>query len=412
MAELRVHSLIDKNTKTVNLTGDNTVLIRNHSAAEIVMEAVGVVNLDTVRIVNGSASEWGTVTADGYIRATFPNVEADTFFVTAEDEDGRYISKEVVTDMVDYINLTCNVVNMRPDASGNIVLYCYGDCFNGNFGKVTNTLTVQYRYRIAGGSWSSYNSMTVGVTGNGYTAQKSLSGLNYEATYEFEFRVADQLMTVDTALNGVTTLPVFHWGKNDVAFEVPVEFKKGIVSPLPLNNSGTFFIKNSSGVLNLVTEGILLNANAFVYNGKFVEFSESGTWQPTLTNPEGTITVSGVYWSQYGWYSKCGNVVTVGFHIKFYPDTAYNYQYIAIGGLTEKLIPAYPCAGGGLCSGAFVVGGFDFQCFVAETTGRITTRVQTCNNTSSTKLETSARGCQYFSSYELTLSGTITYMTA
>jgi hypothetical protein len=71
----------------------------------------------------------------------------------------------------------------------------------------------------------------------------------------------------------------------------------------------------------------------------------------------------------------------------------------------------FPTAGGGMCSGAYVSAGFDFQCFVAQQSGAITTRIQQCNNTSATNLGTSATGVFYRSGGgEMTLSGTITYM--
>lgn len=410
MAELRVHSLIDTKTKTFNLTGNNTVLIRNHSTAEIVLEAVGVVNLDTVRIVNGSASEWGTVTEDGYIRATFPNVEADTFSVTAEDEYGRFIRKDVVANMIDYINLTCYAANNRPDASGNVSLQCAGNYFSGSFGKVANTLTVQYRYRAANGSWSGYNSMSASVSGSTYSAYASLSGLNYEATYEFEFRATDQMMTVSTALSGVTTLPVFHWGANDFAFEVPVDFNSKGATGLKINdflgfgNATNMILTRSTGELEIYAPTINLAGLFLKRNGQDVAFAEYGTWTPYLS-------CSGVYVENDGWYSKCGNVVTVGFRVKMYCDPGYESTNISISEL--PFTPTIAAAGSGMCSGAYVSAGFNFQCFVAETSGLITTRVQACNNTSAGNLATSASGCRYSANNgELTLSGTITYMTA
>ena len=409
MAELRVHSLIDTKTKTVSLTGNNTVLIRNHSTAEIVLEAVGVVNLDTVRIVNGSASEWGTVTEDGYIRATFPNVEADTFSVTAEDEYGRFIRKDVVANMIDYINLTCYAVNNRPDASGNVSLQCVGNYFSGSFGKVANTINVEYRYRTANGSWSGYTSMSASVSGNTYSAYASLSELNYEATYEFEFRATDQMMTVSTALSGVTTLPVFHWGANDFAFEVPVDFKSKGVSKLKIidflgfGNTTNMILTRSTGELEIYAPTIDLVGLFLKRNGQDVAFAEYGEWTPYLS-------CSGVYNEQSGWYSKSGNVVTVGFRIKMYPDSGYENTNISISEL--KFAPLSAAAGGGLCSGAYVSGGLNFQCFVAEKNGQITTRVQACNNTGLGTLATSESGCKYPPlNGELTLSGTITYMT-
>ena len=414
MAELRVYSLFDTRTKTINLTGNSAVLIRGHSTAELIMGAEGVINLDTVIITNGSAREYGVAMDDpmsGYVRAEFPNVQTDTFSVRCEDADGNFIRKDVVANMiVDYIDLTCHIANNRPDASGNVSLHCFGNYFNDSFGKVANTLTVQYRYRIAGGSWSSYTSMSVSKSGNTYSAFAYLTGLNYEATYEFEFRAADQLMTVDTALSCVTTLPVFHWGASDFAFEVPVDFKSKGVTGLKINDTlrfksvSTLIEEPSAGTLELHAAIINLAGSIIQRNGQDVAFAEYGTWTPYLG-------CSGVYLEQRGWYSKCGNTVTVGFRVKIYPDSGYNTTDIEISGL--PFIPAYAAAGGGLCSGALVSGGFDFQCFVAETRGLITTRVQACNNTGSGSLATSASGCKYPpSSGELTLSGTITYMTA
>lgn len=414
MAELRVYSLFDTRTKTINLTGNSAVLIRGHSTAEIIMGAEGVINLDTVIITNGSAREWGIAMDEpmrGYVRAEFPNVQTDTFSVTCEDEKGNYVRKDVVANMmVDYIDLTCHASNNKPDASGNVELECYGNYFNVSFGKIANTLTVQYRYRKAGGSWSSYTSMSVSKSDNAYSAYANLSGLDYEATYEFEFRAADQLMTVDTALSGVTTLPLFHWGANDVAFEVPVDFKRKGVSGLKIkdyisfNTTSNMIVETGAGELSISAPALNISCSILKQNGNPVAFAEYGTWTPELN-------CAGVYWEQSGWYSKCGNVVTVGFRLKMYPDSGYSAIDINISGL--PFTPSIAASGGGMCSGVVVGGGFNFQCFVAETTGNITTRVQACNNTSSGTLSTSASGCKYpASNGTVTLSGTITYMTA
>ena len=427
MAELKVYSLFDTKTQTINLTGNSAVLIRGHSTAEIIMGADGVINLDTVIIKNGSAREYGIAMDEpmrGYVRATFPNVQTDTFSVSCEDGDGNMVRKDVVAYMmVDYINLTCNVLNMRPDANGNMSLYCYGNYFNGSFGKVTNTLTVQYRYRKAGGSWSSYTSMTVSKSGNGYTAQANLSGLDYEATYEFEYRASDQLMTVDTALSGVSTLPVFHWGANDFAFEVPVDFKRKGVSGLSISDylgfsgSTSMITPRSSTQLDIYAPILNLSYAVLLQNGNTAAFAEYGTWTPELYGIHPTTraykSCFGNLIENRGWYSKSGNIVTVGFRIKFDCLDNSNDNYIVAIRMNGLPIPVYAASGGGLCSGALMDTSKNFQCFVAETDGYITTRTQACDYTSGSILATSKDGCRYtYSSDELTLSGTITYMTA
>jgi hypothetical protein len=100
----------------------------------------------------------------------------------------------------------------------------------------------------------------------------------------------------------------------------------------------------------------------------------------------------------------------VGFFIKATCNSGYDTININIADL--PFTPSCASAGGGMCSGAYVSAGFNFQCFVAETTGNITTRVQACNNTSATNLSTSSSGCKFRSGGgEITLSGTITYVT-
>ena len=130
---------------------------------------------------------------------------------------------------------------------------------------------------------------------------------------------------------------------------------------------------------------------------------EQGTWEPDLIWASGYTTVR-------GWYTKIGNTVTVGFYIKANCYSGYELNAVKITGL--PYYPAYSAAGGGMCSGAYVGAGWNFQSFVAETSGEITTRVQACNNTETKNLETRKDALKYpLGGGELTLSGTITYMT-
>lgn len=410
-ADFRVYSLIDINPTTVNLTGDSTVLVRYYSTAEIVMDITGDgnINLDTCIIRNGNRTELATLTG-GRIKATFASVESDTFVVSGEDSEGKRIEKIVVTNMVDYIKLTCNVNSARPNATGGASLQCSGNYFNGSFGVKDNTLNVVCRYSMIGGSGYNYVGLTVSQYGNTYAAYATIPDgtLNYEARYEFEFIAGDLLMNANSTSGDVATMPVFHWGENDIVFEVPVEFKnKGVygltlADILRFDNNGRCYIAEllndeltiKAGTVNLETDQLKVNNNA-------VAFAEYGVWTPTIYATNSPSTAS-------GWYCKCGNVVTIGFFLKTYCNTASN-QYVIIGGL--PFTPAVQASGGGMCSGATVAANKNFQCFSVETSGIITTRVQACNNTTDSSLQTSASGCYLPTSGEITLSGTITYMT-
>lgn len=392
----------DTNPTTVNLTGDKNVLIRHYSTAKASIYAPdgSALDLDMSYVKNGGKTVWG-------VEGTFPNVVSNVFDFAAMDSELRTATETVEVQMVEYVMLTCNAKDSRPDGSGDVKLSCSGNYFNGSFGKYTNYIEVVCRYKKTSElNWSNDIPMSVTVSGNSYSASVNLNVPDYTASYDFQFAVHDRLMAVTGSSLNVTSKPIFHWGENDVAFEVPVSFNAGVES-LKVNDEITVGSANriydNGGILTVFSLATDFRGGVMQY-GKSVSFAEYGTWEPQLTCP-------GVYWSRNGWYIKSGNVVTVGFHIKMTCDSGYNNNNVIISGL--PFIPAIAAAGGGMCSGAYVSGGFNFLSFVAETSGNITTRVQSCNHTAAGNLATSASGCWYPSGNgDITLSGTITYMTA
>ena len=405
--------VIDINSATVSLTGNSNVLVKYFSTAQVTAYATAgnpPINLDTFAIRNGNKRVLGA-------KAIFYNVESDTFVISSEYSDGQRVEKSVVFDMVDYIMLTCNTKVASVNASGDATLQCVGNCFNGSFGAQSNTLSVQYRYRANGGSWSSWDSMSVSKSGNTYAATASHSGLDYEAVYEFEFLAKDKLMEANPSTGNVASLPVFHWGKNDVTFEVPVKFNKGVNGFRVSGNLQFGSLANSFCYITNTNEQLHLVSNGLLYNGQSVAFAEHGTWTPQLYGIHPTTRQYKICYAAMtensGWYSKSGNVVTVGFRIKFdLTGTSNDDDIIAIAMQGLPYTPAIPSSGGGMCSGALMKTNQNFQCFVAETDGFITTRTQACDYTAGSFLETSKDGCRYsYSSPGLTLSGTITFMT-
>lgn len=90
-----------------------------------------------------------------------------------------------------------------------------GNYWNGNFGAAENTLTVQYRYKVQDGTYSSWAAATPTKSGNTYSADISISGLNYLNTYVFQVRAIDKLATVNSNEQTRKTTPVFDWSKDD-----------------------------------------------------------------------------------------------------------------------------------------------------------------------------------------------------
>ena len=365
----------DINDKTIRLTGNSSKLIKYHSTAYATMDVSpqggASIAEDYLIIRNGSAT--------GYdYGVEFDNVESNVFTFSAEDDRGYVGTATVTANMVNYVPLTCTMANCNPDANGDMRLSCFGNYFNGNFGAQYNSLTVEYEYI---GSYGSYGSghMTVSTSGNAYSAYVDLSELSYQETYTFTITATDKLEEVETTNSGIKSKPIFHWGQNDFAFEVPVKFN----SSLSVGN-----LSISSSTLT------------------------SGTWSPTLP-------YAFSYTVREGWYQRIGNCVVVGFNIKANCYSGKDNIGVMITDIPYP--PAYDAFGGGVAYNLYVGDGIKFEGWGAVTSAKIngTTyyniivpRLQPVNNTSEGNLSISSTACYPSGDdTQVTLAGTICYYT-
>lgn len=408
-------SVVDTNSSTIALTGNSSKLIRYHSAARATMNAEpqggAAIDENLYIIRNGSATGYG----DSH---TFYDVESNVFTFSAEDDRGYVGTASVTASMVDYVRLTCNIANGRPDASGNMYLYCSGNFFNGSFGATSNSLTVQYSYSGSDGSYN-YGYMTVSKSGNTYTASANLSGLNYQATYSFTITATDELETVTSTKSAVKSKPIFHWGENDFTFEVPVKFNStdlmNIKGDLRLKGDKTYgntlyfgdgsycyLREDAEDDLTIFTlRNLKLNPKGNLYiNG----YPTWGEWTPSLNN-----SAVSYYAVQEGWYQRLGNVVTIGWHIKASIYSGYHTTTLAITGIPAT--PQVNAFGGGVAYGIYVSAGQAFECWCVDTNGQITARLQPCNNTSAGNLNVASTSYYPNGGGIVTLAGTICYMT-
>ena len=297
-------TITNTTTSTVNLTGSTSKFIRYYSDASVSIGASAVKGASITSRTTTCGSQYFTSNS-----GTFTGVENSEITFSATDSRGYTTTKTVALDIVPYVKLTCNLSDNRPDTSGNMVVACSGNYWQGNFGAVQNTLTVQYRWKVQGGTFGSWQNMTVYRSGDTYNAEsQQITGLDYRTLYVFECRATDKLLTVNTGETPIKSLPVFHWSGEDVVFEVPVIFNAGTSSPT---------------VMRLADD-------------------TNGLWTPTLDND-----VISSYDIQQGWYSRVGNNITVGFYIKAAINAGYTTTPIVISGL--PFTPTYCGAGGGLC---------------------------------------------------------------
>lgn len=404
-------SVVDTNSTTTKLTGDNKVLIKYHSTAEASMELANAeadasLSLDASVIDNGDNRVYG-------VSATFPNVEDELFKFGTIDSYNRSWSANHTAQMIDYVRLTCNITSITIDGDNNATVVCNGNYFNDSFGAEDNSISVQCTYYDDGNHGVQ---MDVTTNGNTYTASVTFTVTDYRQRYTINVSARDKLERVTDTGTGMG-VPNFHWGKDDFAFETPVEAKQGIRigENIRLSDGSANYLRFGDGnycsIAELSDDEMTIKANDIIletndHNSDSVTGSlKFGTWTPELYD-----RAIDYYTAQEGWYSKIGNAVTVGFYIKANCNENYEDETIVITGLPYT--PLYSAAGGGMCSGACVSGGYNFQCYVAETNSTITTRVQQCNKTSASNLSTSASGCNYKEDGgEITLSGTIIYTT-
>lgn len=422
-------SVVDANPDTVALTGDNTKLVKFFSTAKCTASAEAqkgaTIDNDSYVISNGNRGANAQ-------EAEFANVENNVFYFEVVDSRGNGGEETITSPMVEYVKLTCILGNDKPDGEGKMSVTCSGNFFNDSFGAVDNTLTAQYRYRTQSGVFGDWADMNITKVGNSYYADAYLTGLDNRTPYVFECRAVDKLMTVSSTSTPLKSTPIFHWSENDFVFEVPVTFNGGVEMPTAINDDGEMVIASdlrlkgdgnygnslrfgdgnycyiteaTDDVMTIKATRINLEASGVYVYGNPIPAIDKGVWSPYLNS-----AVVSSYTTQYGWYSKLGQTVSVGFFIKATCRSGYDSTTISISGL--PFTPMFSAAGGGMCSGAYVGGGYNFQCFVAETSGSITTRVQSCNHTSQKNLDTSASGCNYPSGGGvITLSGTITFMS-
>lgn len=212
-------SVVDTNATTIALTGDSSRLVRYYSNAKITFGASALkgASITSRKVESGSKS----LTADGTINA----VENGSFKFTVTDSRGNAATKTVSKTLVDYVKLTCGFANTDFTTDGAISFTIKGNYFNGSFGTTANTLTVQYRYKLYGGSYGSWTNATATKSGNTYTAAVAISGLDYRQKYVIQARAVDKLATINTSEKTMSCVPVFDWSGEDFNFNVPVTIK-------------------------------------------------------------------------------------------------------------------------------------------------------------------------------------------
>ena len=212
-------TVVDSNAATKALTGDSSKLVRFMSTALCTISAEARNGASISRKTIGGAVISGDT-------RSIPEVETGNILFEAVDSRGYATRIPVTASLVPYIKLTNNaVVNRTDPTSGNAVLSLRGACFCGSFGTADNAVTA--KYSINGGAEIS---VTPVMADGAYSLDIALSGLDYTRQHTIEVTVSDKLDSQPKTLTLKRGIPVFDWGENDFAFNVPVYFNQGFVN--------------------------------------------------------------------------------------------------------------------------------------------------------------------------------------
>ena len=215
---------------------------------------------NTSTIINGVSNVqinlYATPTSGAYIKDKWcqnpPNYYSDRHGTTqtfighnngvfkfgATDTRNRSATKTITLAAIDYKSPTISIDGIEINTSGVATIDISGTWFKGSFGKVSNDITVSYRYKLnSSSSWGSWTTIPNAAKNNDgtFSATVTKSGLSYTETYNFEARVQDAINTVSSKEYIAKSLPVFDWSSDDFNFNVPVS----VLAPTDSNNPAT-----------------------------------------------------------------------------------------------------------------------------------------------------------------------------
>lgn len=268
-------SVVDSNQTTINLTGDNTKLVKYYSNAQITFSrsAKNSATITSTKINNVSVS------SSPY---TINGVSTNSFVITVTDSRGYSNTLTLTPTMVNYIPLTAQVSFFRTEpTTGRVSLNFSGNYFNGSFGSQNNTLTLKWYYRIKGASsWTTGGTLVRNtdyvISGNTYHSGTGSyisdivlgSNFDYRETYEFKFEFIDKLVSKNTINNVSKGQPALWWNDDKVDIVNKLILDKYIDNTLfvdKIQSRNIFNIKG--GIKTLTSTSYSISGNSITVTG-------------------------------------------------------------------------------------------------------------------------------------------------
>lgn len=352
-------SIVDTNSTTTALTGSSSKIVKYASVVKATIKSTPQ-NSSTIKsiTINGIAATLTTASGVTTGVATISGPSSNVFNIVVTDSRGYSTTTSVTiasSNFINYIPLTISaysVVRNTP-TDGKVNITVSGNYYNGSFGSVSNTLTIQYRYREKGGTWGSWT--TISNTNYTYTLTKQLTGLNYQKQYEFELKVIDKVKTL--TITGIVVskgVPIVNWEES--FFNVNGELRKNNANIfLSIYPVGSIYISTSStnpgtlfgGTWSQITDRFLLAAGSS-YTAGNTGGAKTANISHTHTTGDCTLTVNQIP-------SHTHNQKTIGEDGNINPWVAnksgssagvYTRQQVAWYSSGKQQVPTYGTGGG------------------------------------------------------------------
>lgn len=209
--EITAFSAEDTNPQTLVITKNAKTFIRHCSTVKCQVEAQGQ---------KGAAIKSMLINGKEPLEFT---AEADVLELVVTDSRGYTAKASLTLEMLAYVMLTCHAFAKRTtNAADQVLLQVEGKHYSAGFAGAANQLRLACRLPDGSRVEIPYEE-----SGDDYRGQLILEGLSHQNTYELQVEASDDLNQVLETVTVLCAEPVFHWGKEDFTFRVPVHFADG-----------------------------------------------------------------------------------------------------------------------------------------------------------------------------------------
>lgn len=328
-------TVVNEDTNSLYLTGnDPDIIIKGFNRVKCSYNATPVKEseLISLKVVSGNkyALESRTYGSSTVLPeySILDNVESGLFTFTVKDSRGNEKPQPIEKTLIEYIPLTCDFINSRPTADGEMIFTIAGNYFNGAFGinesAISNSLKIEWRYKQNNGEYGEWTEVIPTIENNTYSYTKMLTGLDYQSTYTFQARAQDELNKINS--NYITTKeiavkckPLYDWGEDDFAFNIPVIMNDGY-NPIPLNSETDLDTIKTPNIYSGEINDSTTYLNCPITTGSFeLEVSKLGNGQikqRLTTHKQGSYQeFTRIYYDEtwgYWRYNSWGNKILAG----------------------------------------------------------------------------------------------------